>query len=120
MSKPEWYIDSDDSSDGYPFIPITIALPDGGEQTVCEVSSTHNDETNSFYISNEDRERAALIVRAVNSFDDLVEVLAQIAESSVPDQPASSPGTETDHVKRHVADLRRIARAALSRAQGGT
>lgn len=58
------------------------------------------------------------IINAANVHDDLVATLRRISEMSVPDQPASSELDEPDWVRRHVGEIRFIARAAIAKAEG--
>lgn len=67
---------------------------------------------------------AEFIVHAVNTYEErerlleeAAEVLRTIADAHIPDQPASFPGNELVHAQRHVATLRRAARAFLAKME---
>ncbi len=102
----EWLVAEDDEFADTPFIPIE--MPSG--QKICEVyGSGENCD-----LTDEDRKRAAFIVRAVNAHDALVKALTDTLNTWVRLAVSGDAGNWDPELEPHVI----AARAALALSQG--
>lgn len=85
-----WFVGEDDSLAGTPFIPIE--MPNG--MKACEVYGWGDD----LEITQEDRERAALIALAVNSHAALVDALRGLVYETTHMSPLESDGPPKQNI----------------------
>ena len=110
-AESPWEVGEDDEFNGCPFIPVY-----GHRSVACEVQGDVDDD-GGLIITQAVRDRAALIVRAVNSHDALVEALQGIIDWA--DLALRNPQEFDSHGVRNLdGPAFDAARAALKLARG--